>query len=372
MSLSPTAGPRAAPTFDVRRSDTAASIAERTAVLEAPVFGATFSDHMVLVDWTADRGWHHPRVTALAPLSLHPAAAVLHYGQEIFEGLKVYRHPDGALRTFRPTANAARFRQSARRLAMPELPEDLFVESIEQLVEVDSAWAPSRPGESLYLRPFLIATEAFLGVRPAEAATYGVIASPTGAYFDAGAGGVRLWLSTTYSRAGRGGTGGAKCGGNYAASLIAQLEAKEHGCQQVLFTDAASHRYVEEAGSMNVFFVLDDTVITPPTDGTILEGVTRDSVLQLADALGYRTETRPISIEEWRSAAEAGRLTEVFASGTAAVITPIAELVGDNVAIHTPVSGMGPVAAALHAELTGIQYGTRPDRFGWMHTLQAR
>jgi branched-chain amino acid aminotransferase len=372
MSLSACADSDLSAMFEIHRREAPASAEERATVLERPIFGAAFTDHMVLVDWTADRGWHHHRLTGVAPLPLHPAAGALHYGQEIFEGLKVYRHPDGALRTFRPDANAARFRRSAHRLAMPELPESLFLESIEQLVEHDAAWVPGRPGESLYLRPFLIATEAFLGVRPATAATYCVIASPTGAYFDDGADGVRLWLSTTYSRAGRGGTGAAKCGGNYAASLIAQLEAKEHGCHQVLFTDAASHSHVEEAGSMNVFLVLGDTIVTPPTDGTILEGVTRDSILRLAAEMGYRTEVRPISIAEWQEAAASGRLTEVFASGTAAVITPITELVGDELVLRTPGRGMGPVAASLHAELTGIQYGTRPDRFGWMHQLRAR
>ncbi|MCB9414963.1 MAG: branched-chain amino acid aminotransferase [Actinobacteria bacterium] len=358
--------------FQVRPSSSPASDAARDEVLSAPRFGAAFTDHMVRIDWSAEAGWHDARVTELQPLSLHPGAAVLHYAQEIFEGLKVYRHPDGALRAFRPDMNAARFRRSATRLALPELPDALFLESIEQLIDLDATWVPSGAGQSLYLRPFLIATEPFLGVRPSTEASYLLIASPSGSYFDDPDAGVRLWLSTTYSRAGRGGTGAAKCGGNYASSLLAQMEARAHECQQVLFTDAATNTLVEEAGSMNIFFIIDETVITPPTDGTILEGVTRDSVLQLAAELGYRTETRPVSITEWAAAAENGSLSEVFAAGTAAVITPISEVIGDDLTISTPTKGMGPLAAELHAELTGIQFGQRADRFGWMHRLRAR
>jgi len=358
--------------FQVVPNASPAAADERAAILADPHFGTAFTDHMVRIDWSTELGWHDARVTALEPLRLHPGAAVLHYGQEIFEGLKIYRHPDGALRTFRPDMNAARFRRSAARLVLPQLPEALFLESIEQLGALDAAWVPETAGHSLYLRPFLIATEPFLGVRPAAEARYLLIASPSGDYFDDPNQGVRLWLSTTYSRAGRGGTGAAKCGGNYAASLLAQMEAKAQGCQQVLFTDAATNRYVEEAGSMNIFFVIDDVVITPPTDGIILEGVTRDSVLRLAAELGYRTEARPVSVAEWAESARSGALGEVFAAGTAAVITPIRELVCDDHVIRTPGEGMGPVASRLHAELTGIQFGKRPDRFGWMHQLRAR
>ena len=358
--------------FHVVPNPSPATGSERAAVLTDRQFGTAFTDHMVRIDWNSELGWHDARVTALEPLRLHPGAAVLHYGQEIFEGLKVYRHPDGALRTFRPDTNATRFRRSAARLALPELPDALFLESIEQLLTVDAAWVPDKAGRSLYLRPFLIATEPFLGVRAADEASYVLIASPAGNYFDDPDAGVRLWLSTTYSRAGRGGTGAAKCGGNYAASLLAQMEAKAHGCQQVLFTDAATNTYVEEAGSMNIFFVIDGTLITPSTDGTILEGVTRDSVLHLAAELGYRTEARPVSVAEWVESGASGSLSEVFAAGTAAVITPICEVVGDDLNVRTPADGMGPVAARLRAELTGIQFGQRTDRFGWMHQLRAR
>jgi branched-chain amino acid aminotransferase len=238
------------------------------------------------------------------------------------------------------------------------------------LVGVDGEWVSSRPGDGLYLRPFLIATEAFLGVRPTERCLFGIIASPAGAYFADGHEGVSLWLSTDLARAGKGGTGAAKCGGNYAASLLAQEEAKEHGCQQVLFTDAETNTWVEEAGSMNIWFAFaDGTLVTPPTTGTILEGVTRDSVLTLAADAGHRVEERPISVEEWKSAAEAGELTEVFATGTAAVITPIQSLVTSQAKINTPAQGLGPVAAGLRDELIGIQTGQLPDRFGWLHEV---
>jgi branched-chain amino acid aminotransferase len=344
-----------------------APTADRERILRAPRFGESFTDHMALVDWTRDRGWHDPRVVPLAPLPIHPATGVLHYAQEIFEGLKVYRHPDGSLHLFRPELNARRFRGSARRLALPELPEDLFLASLDALIGADAGWVPAAPGHSLYLRPFAIASETFLGVRPSDEARYCVIAGPAGAYFPGGDAGVALWLSTTFSRAGRGGTGAAKCGGNYAASLVAQEEAREHGCDQVLFTDAATNAWVEEAGSMNIFFAFaDGTVATPPASGTILEGVTRASVLELAADLGHPVAERPIAVREWADAAASGELREVFATGTAAVITPIARLVRADGVVTTPTPGFGPVAARLHRELTGIQYGTLPDRFGWL------
>ncbi|GEL95987.1 branched-chain amino acid aminotransferase [Cellulomonas composti] len=349
-----------------------ASDEKRTQALRAPAFGTCFTDHMVLVDWTRDAGWTDPRLVPLGPLPLHPAAAVLHYGQEVFEGLKVYRHPDGRLVAFRPDRNAVRLRRSARRLALPEVPEGLFHAAVDALVAADHAWVPSGPGDSLYLRPFVVASEAFLGVRAADAALFGVIASPAGAYFHAGVDGISLWLSTTYSRAGRGGTGAAKCGGNYAASLVAQQEAAEHGCAQVLFTDAETGRWVEEAGSMNLFAVLaDGTLVTPPTTGTILEGVTRDSVLRLAADLGYATQERPFGVDEWTRLAASGELTEVFATGTAAVITPVVRLVSADAVVETPTVGFGPVARRLHAELTGMQFGTVPDRFGWLREVGA-
>jgi branched-chain amino acid aminotransferase len=301
---------------------------------------------------------------------MHPAASVLHYGQEVFEGLKAYRHADDRLFTFRPELNAARIRRSARRLALPEIPEELFIDAVDALLGADRDWVPADAGASLYLRPFLIATEPFLGVRPANSALFGVIASPAGPYFADGHEGVSLWLSTDLARAGRGGTGAAKCGGNYAASLLAQEEARRHGCQQVLFTDAETNTWVEEAGSMNICFSFaDGSLVTPPTTGTILEGVTRESVLALAAEAGHRVEERPISVEEWKSAAEAGELTEVFATGTAAVITPIQSPVTAEGMVPTPVQGLGRVAAGLRDELIGIQTGRLPDRRGWLHEV---
>jgi branched-chain amino acid aminotransferase len=357
-------------TFGTSPHPAPASPAERERILSAPRFGESFSDHMALVDWTRDRGWFDPRVVPLGPIPAHPATGVLHYAQQVFEGLKVYRHPDGSLHAFRPELNARRLRRSARRLALPELPEDLFLASVDALVGADAAWVPGTPGHSLYLRPFVMASETFLGVRATDEARYCVIASPAGSYFPGAGDGVSLWLSTTYSRAGRGGTGAAKCGGNYASSLAAQQEACERGCDQALFTDAATSGWVEEAGSMNIFFAFaDGTLVTPPANGTILEGVTRASVLELAADLGHPVDERPISVREWADAAEAGDLVEVFATGTAAVITPIARLVGADVLVTTPVTGLGPVAARLHRELTGIQYGTMPDRFGWMRPV---
>ena len=271
--------------FTVERRPDPLPDAQRDAVLANPGFGKTFTDHMVLVTWTRGRGWHDARITAYGPLTLDPSAAVLHYAQEIFEGMKAYRHADGSIWTFRPDQNAARFARSARRLALPELPPAAFVQSLKALVEVDQAWVPSSEhGEaSLYLRPFMFASEAFLGVRPAAEVTYCVIASPAGPYFSGGLKPVSIWVSSEYVRAAPGGTGAAKCGGNYAASLAAQVEASEHGCDQVVFLDGLEHRWVEELGGMNVFFVLQDgSIVTPELTGTILEGITRDSIVDLA------------------------------------------------------------------------------------------
>ncbi|MDZ7883584.1 MAG: branched-chain amino acid aminotransferase [Mycobacterium sp.] len=356
--------------FRIEKNAAGRAAEEIATVLAAPGFGEHFTDHMVLIDFAEDIGWHDPRVLPYGPLPLDPAASVLHYGQEIFEGLKIYRHTDGHLRLFRPDLNARRFAASAARLALPELSAGLFLESIRQLARVDSSWVSEDAGVSLYARPFLIGTEAFLGVRSARRAIYGVIASPAGSYFPASGSGISLWLSQRYSRAGKGGTGAAKCGGNYAASLAAQREAQEHGCAQVLFTDAQTHTWVQEAGSMNIFFgFADGTLVTPPLDGTILAGVTRDSVIGMARERGHDVEERAFSIDEWERAARSGELTEVFAAGTAAVITPVARLVGPDVLIETPTCGLGPIAASMRNELIGVQYGTIADHRDWMFDL---
>jgi branched-chain amino acid aminotransferase len=343
--------------------------AEREAILADPGFGLHFTDHRATVDWTDDLGWHDARVEPNAPLTLSPAAAVFHYGQEVFEGLKAYRHDDGSIWTFRPDRNAERMRRSAERLALPAVPAPVFVDAVRALVRQDAAWVPSTADTSLYLRPFVIATESFLGVRAARQAQFHVIASPAGAYFHGGVRPVTIWLSTEHSRAGVGGTGAAKTGGNYAASLLPQQIATDNGCSQVLFVDASGER-IEEAGSMNIMFVLGgDTLVTPRLGGSILAGVTRESILQLARDRGLAVEERDITVSEWRRGAADGTITEVFACGTAAVITPIAALKTADGVIGDPDAPAGGLALSLRRELTDIQYGRIPDRHGWMLPL---
>lgn len=314
-------------TFDLKPSAHPLSDAEREARLANPGFGRVFTDHMVTIRWTEGLGWHDAQLTPYAPLEIDPANMTLHYGQAIFEGLKAYRQTDGSIATFRPEANAARFQASARRLAMPELPVETFVEAVELLVEQEQSWVPNQAEQSLYLRPFMFATEVGLGVRPANSYLFMIIASPAGAYFPGGVKPVSVWLSEDYVRAAPGGTGAAKCAGNYAASLVAQAEAAQKGCDQVVWLDAAEHRWIEEMGGMNLYFVFgegaDAKIVTPELSGALLPGITRDSLLQLAADLGYAVEERKISTEEWKQGNADGTLTEVFACGTAAVITPV-------------------------------------------------
>lgn len=360
-------------TFTVQRRTDPRSEADRAAALADPGFGKVFTDHMVLTTWTAQDGWGHGRVTAYGPLTLDPAAAVLHYAQEVFEGMKAYRHPDGSIWTFRPHVNAGRFARSAERLALPALPEEDFIASLRALVDVDREWVPvNEPGAeaTLYLRPFMFASESFLGVRPAQEVTYSVIASPAGAYFASGLKPVSIWVSTDYTRAAPGGTGAAKCGGNYAASLAAMTQAGQAGCDQVAFLDAAEQTWVEELGGMNLFFVHDDgSILTPELTGTILEGVTRRSLIELARAAGHEVTEAKISFEQWREGVDSGRISEVFACGTAAVITPVGRLVweGGELIIHN--NEVGPVAAELRRQLLDIQYGRAEDSHGWMTRL---
>ena len=345
---------------------------EREDILADPGFGKHFTDHMVTIDWTTDQGWHGARVTPYGPLLIEPAASVLHYGQEVFEGLKAYRHADGSIWTFRPDANARRMQRSAHRLALPELSVPDFIESLKQLIAVDAKWVPSAPETSLYLRPFMFASEGFLGVRAAHGVTFMLIASPAGAYFTQGVAPVKIWLTEDYSRAGRGGIGAAKSGGNYASSLLPQVEAYEHGCAQVLFLDAETRTHIDELGGMNIFFVhKDGTLITPALTGTILEGVTRDSIMTLARDRGLEVEERHVSIDEWRDGVASGDIAEVFACGTAAVITPICQLIGHDVTIGDPDAPAGELTMSLRKELTDIQYGRLPDRFGWLTRLDA-
>ena len=357
--------------YRVIPSEHARSPEQRTAILAGDLgFGRTFTDHMVSIQWDKAQGWHDARVHAYGPLSLDPAAAVLHYGQEIFEGIKAYRHADGSIWTFRPEANGVRLQRSAARLTLPQLPVEEFVESLRQLIAVDHAWVPSAPESSLYFRPFMIATEAFLGVRPAQAAAYHVIASPAGAYFAKGVAPVSIWLSEDYARAAKGGTGAAKCGGNYAASLLPQQEAYANGCSQVLFLDPVEGKYLEELGGMNVFLVYrDGRLVTPALSGSILEGITRSSILQLARDRGMTVDERQVAIDEWKTGVASGEITEVFACGTAAVVTPIGQLKGKGFSLGDIDAPAGEVTMAIRKELTDIQYGRAPDRHGWLVRL---
>ncbi|HEY0640093.1 MAG TPA: branched-chain amino acid aminotransferase [Pseudonocardiaceae bacterium] len=342
----------------------------RTEILSDPGFGQHFTDHMVTVTWTPDAGWHDAQVGPYRPLQLDPSCMVLHYGQAIFEGLKAYRQPDGSIASFRPEANAERFRSSARRLAMPELPDELFLGSLRELVELDVDWVPPAGGEeSLYLRPFMISTEASLGVRPANRYLYSLIASPSGPFFRTGVKPVRVWLSTEYVRAAPGGTGAAKCAGNYAASLAAQAQASQMGCDQVVWLDATEHRWIEEMGGMNLFFVMGDHIVTPELTGALLPGITRDSLLTLARELGYTAEERRISTEEWQRKAESGEITETFACGTAAIITPVGSARFDGGEFTIADGNAGEVSMRLRNALTAIQRGAVPDPHGWMTTL---
>ncbi len=341
----------------------------RAALLKDPGFGRVFTDHMVTIRWTKDRGWHDAQVGAREPITLDPAAAVLHYGQEILEGLKAYTRSDGSIALFRPDQNARRFQASALRMAMPELPEALFLQAVEELVKIDRAWIPGGEG-SLYLRPFMFATEAFLGVRPSHECLFVLIASSVGSYFKGGAKAVTVWLSDRYTRAAEGGTGAAKCGGNYAASLLAQSEAIEHGCDQVVFLDAAEHRWVEELGGMNVFFVFDDgSMTTPPLSGTILPGITRDAIITLARKDGRTVREERYSIEQWRADAASGKLREAFACGTAAVISAIGSIKSTKGDIVIGNGDGGLVTAALKAKLVGIQRGEIADTEGWVRKV---
>jgi branched-chain amino acid aminotransferase len=349
------------------------AVAQREAILSNPGFGRHFTDHMVTIEWTEGRGWHDAELVPYGPIELDPATMSLHYGQEIFEGLKAYRRSDGSIATFRPEMNARRFQRSARRLAMPELPETLFLAAIEALVDQDQEWVPAYPETSLYLRPFMFSTEVGLGVKPASSYLFLLIASPAGAYFHGGIKPVSVWLSTEYVRAAPGGTGEAKCAGNYAASLVAQAQAAAEGCDQVVWLDAAEHRWVEEMGGMNLYFVFgsgdDARLVTPELTGALLPGVTRSSILQVADDLGIDAQEERISIDDWREGNASGAITEVFACGTAAVITPVGRVrwsmgewsVGDG----TP----GPVTSQLREHLLGIQHGRVEDQHGWMHHL---
>jgi branched-chain amino acid aminotransferase len=346
----------------------------RAEIMTDPGFGQFFTDHMVTIEWHKDHGWHDAEVGPYRSLSLDPACMVLHYGQAIFEGLKAYRQPDGSIASFRPEANAARFRASSRRLAMPELPDELFIESLRELVAVDHDWVPPAGGEeSLYLRPFIVSTEVGLGVRPANSYLYALIASPSGPFFRSGVKPVSVWLSTEYVRAAPGGTGAAKFAGNYGASLAAQAQAMQMGCDQVVWLDAVERRWIEEMGGMNLYFVFgegdDAHLVTPELTGALLPGITRDSLLTLSRELGHTAEERRISTDEWEKKVDSGEITETFACGTAAVITPIGHVRHANGEYSIAGGQPGPVTMKLRNALTSIQRGSTPDTHGWMLPL---
>lgn len=358
------------PMFQVNHNSAALEENVRKSLMENPVFGKVFTDHMVTISWERSRGWHDARVSARAPFMIDPACAVLHYAQEIFEGLKAFRTIDGGTALFRPHQNALRFIQSARRMAMPSLPEDVFVEAVRALVDIEHAWIPDGGG-SLYLRPFMFSSEAFLGVRPSDEFTFCVIACPVGPYFKGGDRPIKLWVSDDLSRAAPGGTGAAKCGGNYAASLAAQSEAIRNDCDQVVFLDAVERRWIEELGGMNLFFVLQDqTLVTPQLNGTILPGITRSSIITIARDSGMEVQERRYSLAEWRDDARSGRLVEAFACGTAAIVAGIGEVKSASGDFVIGDGTVGPLTTALKTELTALQRGALPDRHGWLFRVR--
>ena len=333
-----------------------------------PGFGKYYTDNMVVAQWSEATGWQDAELRAYGPLTLDPATMVFHYGQEVFEGMKAYSQPDGGISLFRPEANAKRFAKSAARIALPEMPVDFFVKTVEELVKQEKDWVPKKIGESLYLRPFLIATEVGLGVRPSNHATYVLIATPAAAYFNA-AKAVTVWISTEYVRAALGGTGEAKCGGNYAASLLAQKQAAQEGCDQVAYIDAVERKWVEEMGGMNLYFIKgsgkDATIMTPKLTGTLLPGITRDSILTLANDLGYKTEESMISIDQWRDGVKSGEITEIFACGTAAVISAVGAAKSAQGTWQTGDGKPGVITNEIRAALLAIQHGTAADKHGW-------
>jgi len=360
--------------FDLAPGTRRTPPAELAAYLANPGFVKHFSDHMAVATWTAEGGWGNSRIENYRVLDMTPGSAVLHYGQEIFEGLKLYRHADRSLWFFRPEMNARRLATSARRLDLPQLPEEDFLTAIHALARADADWVPSGEEMSYYMRPFTIADQEFIGVHSATRATFFVIGGPAAPYIADGLTPVDIWVTTQYTRAGDGGTGGVKCGGNYASSLLAQREGAEHGCSQVLFTDAASHEWVEELGGMNFFAVTSDgKLITPPTSGTILEGITRDSLLRLAPGLGLTPDVRPLSLTELLAGIVEGDIREAFACGTAAVITPIGRLIHaeegtvETIPLTEP---LGTATRALRKALVDIQWGRAPDPYGWMQPVR--
>lgn len=329
-------------------------------------FGRFFTDHMFIMDYKEGTGWHSPRIVPYAPLQMDPSAAVLHYGQAVFEGMKAFRGPDGKVLLFRPEQNMARLNRSNERMSIPQFDEEFALQAIKELVNLDSDWIPSSPGTSLYLRPFIIATDAILGVRASNTYKFIVILSPVGPYYAEGINPISIHVEPHYVRAVRGGTGYAKAAGNYAGSLLAQQKAKEGGHAQVLWLDGLERKYVEEVGAMNVFFNIDGELITPALGDTILPGVTRDSVLQLLKSWNIQVSERRLSIDEIYKAHAEGHLVEAFGCGTAAVISPIGKLEWNGQIIVIGEGKTGALTQKLYDTLTGIQNGLIPDSYGWI------
>lgn len=330
------------------------------------VFGKTFTDHMFVMNYDAGQGWHDGRIVPYAPLSLEPSAMVFHYAQEVFEGMKAYRAPGGGVQLFRPGDNVQRLNQSCERLCIPALPEELTLEAIKALVRLEAGWVPSEPGTSLYIRPFVIATDASLGVHASHSYLFCIICCPVGAYYREGINPVRIYVESEDVRAVRGGTGYTKCGGNYAASIRAGERAEERGYAQVLWLDGVHRKYIEEVGSMNVLFKVDGQVITPKLTGSVLPGITRRSCLDLLRHWGIPVEERLITAQELFDAAAGGHLEEAWGSGTAAVISPVGEMGWNDKTVVINGGKIGPLTQKLYHTLTGIQWGTQPDPFGWV------
>ncbi len=333
------------------------------------VFGQRFTDRMFVMEYDAAKGWHSARIQPYGPFQLEPAAMVLHYSQEIFEGLKAFRRPDGSIAMFRPQDNIKRFNRSARRMCMPEVDEQFFFEAMLKLIRLEERWIPHNEGTSLYIRPTMIATEPILGVRPANQYLCYIILSPVGAYYKGGIAPVKIWISDFYVRATEGGTGEAKTGGNYAASLYAAKEAAENGYDQVLWLDAKEKRYVEEVGSMNMLFLYDGKIVTSPLHGTVLDGITRRSVLALIKEMGYQVEERALSVDEVMEGAVNGRLQEAFGTGTAVVISPVGSFCYKDKCVQLGDGTPGKLTMELYNRLTGIQCGKLPDEHGWVTLL---
>jgi len=330
-------------------------------------FGRVFADHMMIAEYTAEQGWQNARIEPYGPMAMDPAAGVFHYGQAMFEGLKAFRTADGGVSLFRPEHHCARMQRGAPRLCMPSVEPKLMQAWASQLVKVDEAWVPSSAGTALYLRPTLIATEGYLGVRPALRYTFFIISSPVGAYYAGGVKPVRIWVEREQTRAAHGGLGSVKAGANYAASLLAAQNAKKEGYDQVLWLDADKHEQIEEVGTMNLFAYVGDELVTPPLSDSILAGVTRDCVIQLARDAGIKVVERTITMSEVQAAHAKGSLKEVFGSGTAAVISPVGELaLGGKTKLSINKGEVGPLAGRLYEEISGIQRGTRPDKYGWL------